>query len=87
MNQTEVTPNVKVFLHNVPCTKEHDTDFEKNHNVEIHFPLTTITDAPLISSIATFFSRAESTLLTIFHCHAYFLILLDQNFRDGQKLF
>ena len=30
MNQTEVAPNMKVFLHNVPCTKEYDIDFEKN---------------------------------------------------------
>ena len=29
--------------------------------------------------------RAKSTLLTIFHCCAYFSILLDQNFRDEQR--
>ena len=29
MNQMEVAPNMKVLLHNVPCTKEDDIDFEK----------------------------------------------------------
>ena len=29
MSQTEVALNMKVFLHNIPCTDEQDIDFEK----------------------------------------------------------
>ena len=68
-DQTEVAPNMKVFF--------------KHHKVEIHIPLTNITNASLIS-IATFQVQSKSTLLTICHCCAYVSILLDQNFRDGQ---
>ena len=57
MNQTEVAPWMNVFLHNadnVPCTEEHDIDFD--HNLKIHIPLTKTTDAPLIS-IETFYNQ------------------------------
>ena len=29
ISQTEVALNIKVVLHNVPCTDEHDIEFEK----------------------------------------------------------
>ena len=29
MIQTQVAPNIKIFLHNVPCIEEHDIDLEK----------------------------------------------------------
>ena len=37
MNQTEIASKIKVLLHNVPCTKEHDTDFEKTTTLKYAF--------------------------------------------------
>ena len=37
INQTEVAPKMKIFLHNVPCTKEHDINFEMNTTYKYTF--------------------------------------------------